>query len=145
MNFTNKEKILIIALVAVFLILSYSLLNEMVIKTLNPPEGYQLISNDNGVSLYYNPEFNIFLEFKEANNPYSTYHSNCVGKKANVTVKFVKYTITCYCEVQSNPIVPAVQIYSHGVGDTATQLAMNGVLGQNHINTIDNGVIGLYE
>lgn len=145
MNFTRNEKILLIALVVIFLLLSYFLLNEMVIKSLNPPEGYQLISNDNGVSLYKNPETGIFLEIKEANNPYSTYHSNCVGKKANVTVKFVKYTVTCYCEVQSNPIVPAVQIYSHGVGDTSTQLAMNGILGHNHINTVDNGVIGLYE
>ncbi|MBR0371340.1 MAG: hypothetical protein IJH63_11555 [Methanobrevibacter sp.] len=145
MNFTNKEKILIIALVAVLLLLSYFLLNEMVIKTLNPPEGYQLISNDNGVLLYKNPETGIFLEFKEANNAYNTYHSNCVGKKANVTVQFKKYTVTCYWEVQSNPTVPAVRIYSMGAGDTTTQLAMNGVLGHNHINAIDGGVLDLYE
>ena len=145
MEFNNKEKILLIVLVVIMLILSYFLLNEMVFKGLNPPEGYQLISNENGVSLYKNPETNVFLEIKEANNPYKTYHSNCVGKKANVTVKFQKYTITSYLEVQSNPMVPAVQIYSSGTGEISSQFAINDMLGHNHLTAVDGGIVKLYE
>ena len=95
--------------------------------------------------LYKNPETNVFLEIKEANNPYKTYNSNCVGKKANVTVKFQKYTITSYLEVQSNPMVPAVQIYSSGTGEISSQFAINDMLGHNHLTAVDGGIVKLYE
>ena len=94
MKFSNREKVLLIVLIAIIVVLSYLFINEMVLKSLNPPEGFELISNENGVYLYKNPETKVFLEVKEANNPTTTHHSNCVGKKANVTVKFEKYTIT---------------------------------------------------
>ena len=92
-NFTNKEKILIIILLAIVVIISGFLVNEMILKDLNPPSNFVLISNENGVSLYKDSSTNVFMEIKEANNPTKTYHSNCAGKKANVTVKFVGFGV----------------------------------------------------
>ena len=144
-NFTNKEKILIIILLAIVVIISGFLVNEMILKDLNPPSNFVLISNENGVSLYKDSSTNVFMEVKEANNPTKTYHSNCAGKKANVTVKFVKYTITCYKEVQSVPNVPAVQIYTSGAGELSSQFALSSMLGNNHLSPVDGGIVDLYD
>ena len=144
-NFTNKEKILIIVLLAIIIIIAGFLANEMILKDLNPPSNFILISNENGVSLYKDSSTDMFMEVKEANNPTRTYHSNCAGKKANVTVKFVKYTITCYKEVQSVPNVPAVQVYTSGAGELSSQLALNSMLGNNHLSAVDEGIVELYD
>lgn len=144
-NFTNKEKILIIILLAIVVIISGFLVNEMILKDLNPPSNFILISNENGVSLYKDSTTNMFMEIKEANNPTKTHNSNCVGKKVNVTVKFVKYTITCYKEVQSSPIVPAVQIYSSGTGETAAFYALKIMLDNNRLIPVDEGIVNLYD
>lgn len=144
MEFSNREIILLIVLIVIFIVLAGFLINEMVLKDLNPPEGFQLVSNENGV-LLYKDKYDIFLEVKEANNPTKTYNSNCVGKKANVTVKFVKYTITSYKGVESNPRVPAVKIYNMGAGDTMTGFAIRNMLGNNHLTAVDEGILELYE
>ena len=144
-NFTNKEKILIIILLAIVVIISGFLVNEMILKDLNPPSNFVLISNENGVSLYKDSSTNVFMEIKEANNPTKTYHSNCAGKKANVTVKFVKYTITCYKEVQSVPNVPAIQIYTSGTGEMASLYGLKIMLGNNHLSPVDGGIVDLYD
>jgi len=144
-NFTNKEKILIIILVAIVVFMVGFLANEMILKDLNPPSNFVLISNENGVSLYKDSSTDMFMEVKEANNPTKTYHSNCAGKKANVTVKFVKYTITCYKEVQSVPNVPAIQIYTSGTGETASLYALKIMLDNNHLSPVDGGIVGLYD
>ena len=144
MEFTTREKLLLVVLISILIALSAFLANELILKSLNPPDGYQLVSNQNGVTLYKN-QYDVFLEVKEANNPTKTYHSYCVGKKANVTVKFVKYTITSYKQVQSNPTVPAVQIYDSGVGETATGFSIRDMLGHNHLEAVDRGIVGLYD
>ena len=144
-NFTNKEKILIIILLAIVVIISGFLVNEMILKDLNPPSNFVLISNENGVSLYKDSSTNVFMEIKEANNPTKTYHSNCAGKKANVTVKFVKYTITCYKEVQSVPNVPAIQIYTSWTGEMASLYGLKIMLGNNHLSPVDGGIVDLYD
>lgn len=145
MEFSNKEKVLLIVLIAIIVVLSYLFINEMVLKSLNPPEGFELLSNENGVYLYKDPKTNVFLEVKKVNNPTTTHNSNCVGKKANATVKFEKYTITAYREVESNPIVPAVQIYNSGAGEMLCGFAIQNMLGKNHLSSIDNGVVNLYD
>lgn len=144
-NFTNKEKILIIILLAIVVIISGFLVNEMILKDLNPPSNFVLISNENGVSLYKDSSTNVFMEIKEANNPTKTYHSNCAGKKSNVTVKFVKYTITCYKEVQSVPNVPAIQIYTSGTGEMASLYGLKIMLDNNHLSPVDGGIVDLYD
>ena len=145
MKFTNKEKILLIVLVAILVILSYFLINEMALKTLNPPDGYELVSNENGISLYHDPKYNVFLEVKDANNPATTHNSNCVGQKTNVTVKFQKYTITAYRETASNPVVPAVNIVSSDAGKELSRFAIGNMLSKNHLNSIDKGIVNLYD
>ena len=145
MKFSNKEKVLLIVLILILIVLSYFLINEMVLKTLDPPKGFELISNENGVYLYKNPETNVFLEVKEVNNPTTTHNSYCVGKKTNVTVKFEKYTITAYRVVESNPIVPAVQIYNSDAGKTLSGFAIGDMLAHNHLSSVDNGIVDLYD
>ena len=145
MKFSNREKLLLIVLICIIVVLSYFLINEMALKSLNPPEGFELVSNENGVCLYKDPETNVFLEVKKANNPTTTHNSNCVGEKANVTVKFEKYTITAYREVESNPIVPAVQIINSDAGETLSRFALTNMLGKNHLSAIDNGIVNLYD
>ena len=63
-NFTNKEKILIIILLAIVVIMAGFLANEMILKDLNPPSNFILISNENGVSLYKDSSTNMFMEIK---------------------------------------------------------------------------------
>lgn len=145
MKFSGREKVLLIVLIAIIVVLSYLFINEMVLKSFDPPEGYELISNENGVYLYKDPKTNVFIEVKKANNPTTTHHSNCAGKKANVTVKFEKYTITAYKEVASNPIVPAVQIYNSGAAETLSTFEIQKMLGKNHLNSIDNGIVNMYD
>ena len=145
MDFTKKEKIIFLVLIAILIILAGLLVNEMVLKDLTPPNKFQFVSNENGVSLYKDPETNVFLEIKKADNPAKTYHSNCAGKKANVTVKFEKYTITCYSEVKSVPNVPAVQIYTSDSGELLSQFALSNMLGDNHLSAVDGGIVNLYD
>jgi len=163
LNFIKSRNFLIIILICIIVILSALFVNEMFMKDLDPRQGFELISNENNVSLYHNSKDNVYMEVKEADNPNTSYSKDDVaGKKANVTCWFKKYTITCYKPIEKSSSTPSIQerypyANPEAVVTLATmeaayyvnkvepyQLYLNGMLRDNNLKAIDKGVVDLY-
>ena len=132
-------------------------------KDLDPRQGFELVSTENGASLYHNSKDNVYMEIKEADNPNTSYSKNDVlGEKANVTYWFKKYTITCYKPIdKGNSKQSASERYPNANPQAVISLAtmeasnivnrvdvyhlyLKGMLRDNNLKAIDEGIVDLY-
>jgi cell division protein FtsL len=154
MNFSKKEKILIIILIVMLITLSYFFINEMFIKKINTPKSFNLKSNESGVLTYQSENGKYFYEIKEINNPNGIKKSdNYVGVTKNESVKFQKYKITCYKlpENRAKPFIGNPYVPSQAVDALATYDSADVVMGPEDCTSIlvltqgSGGITSIYD
>lgn len=162
-NPIKNKTVLILILIGIIIICTAFFINETYMKDLEPRQGFELVSTENGVSLYHNSKDNVYMEVKEADNPNTSYSiGDVLGEKANVTYWFKKYTITCYKYIdKGNSKQSAFERYPNANPQAVVALAtieayntvnqvdvyhlyLKGMLRDDNLKAIDDGIVDLY-
>ena len=162
-NPRKNKTVLIAILIGIIIIFSAFFINETCMKDLEPRQGFELVSTENGVSLYHNSKDNVYMEIKDSDNPNTSYSKDDVlGEKANVTYWFKKYTITSYRPMDKgnskqsvserypnanpNAVVSLATMEAYDVVTRVEpyQLYLKGMLRDNNLKAIDDGIVDLY-
>lgn len=162
-NPIKNKTVLILILIGIIIICTAFFINETYMKDLEPRQGFELVSTENGVSLYHNSKDNVYMEIKEADNPNTSYsRDDVLGEKANVTYWFKKYTITCYRHMDkgnseqssserysnANPqaviALSVMEAYNAVSRVEVYHLYLKGMLRDNNLKAIDDGIVDLY-
>lgn len=162
-NPIKNKTVLILILIGIIIICTAFFINETYMKDLEPRQGFELVSTENGVSLYHNSKDDVYMEVKEANNPNTSYsRDDVLGEKANVTYWFKKYTITCYKHKDKvNSKQSASERYPNANPQAVIALAtmeaydsvtrvevyhsyLKGMLRDDNLKAIDDGIVDLH-